>query len=60
VLIRDQALRADGLRVSVFRQVREGENWVDAAVDPATATRLEDSILTRARELRVASVEAAG
>jgi hypothetical protein len=60
VLIRDQSLRADGLRVSVFRQVREGENWIDAAVDPATATRLEDSILTRARELRVASVEAAG
>ncbi|MFO1067390.1 MAG: DUF3576 domain-containing protein [Geminicoccaceae bacterium] len=60
ILIRDQSLRADGLKVSVFRQVKEGEGWVDATVDPTTATRLEDSILTRARELRVASVEAAG
>ena len=60
VLIRDQALRADGLKVAVFRQVREGSNWIDAAVDPTTATALEDKILTRARELRVANVAAEG
>lgn len=60
VLIRDRVLRADGLKVSVFRQVREGEAWVDAAVDPATATSLEDKILTRARELRIASVDTQG
>lgn len=60
VLIRDRVLRADGLKVAVFRQVREGEMWADAPVDPATATRLEDKILTRARELRIASVDTQG
>lgn len=57
ILIKDQVLRADGVKVSVFRQTREaGGNWVDATVDPKTATELEDKILTRARELRVASL----
>ena len=60
VLIRDRVLRADGLKVAVFRQVREGEGWLDAPVDPATGTRLEDKILTRARELRIASVDTQG
>ncbi len=60
VLIRDRVLRADGLKVAVFRQVREGDAWVDAAVDPATATSLEDKILTRARELRIASADTQG
>jgi hypothetical protein len=57
VLIKDQTLRADGVRVSVFRQTRDAAgSWVDANVDPKTATELEDKILTRARELRVAAV----
>jgi hypothetical protein len=60
VQIRDQSLRADGLKVSVFRQVRNGSEWTNAAVDPATATSLEDKILTRARELRVSTVAAEG
>ena len=60
VLIRDRVLRADGLKVSVFRQVRDGEAWIDAPVDPATATRLEDKILTRAREIRIASADSQG
>ncbi len=60
VLIRDRVLRADGLKVSVFRQTREGDAWVDAQVDPATATQLEDKILTRARELRIAAVDSQG
>ena len=56
----DQALRADGLKVAVFRQVRTGSDWAEAAVDPQTAVSLEDKILTRARELRVATVAAEG
>lgn len=54
VLIRDTALRADGVKVTVFQQKRQGEGWVDVPVDPATATRLEDQILTSARNLRIA------
>ena len=60
VFILDTALRADGVRVSVFRQTRSETGWSDATVEPKTATSIEDSILTRARELRVASINAAG
>ena len=45
-------LRSDGIRVSVFRQVRQGNNWLDALVTPATSAELEDRVLARARELR--------
>ena len=47
-------LRANGLRASVFRQVRENGEWVDAKVAKKTATELENAILSRAREMRVA------
>ena len=52
----DRALRADALKVVVFRQVRNGVVWQDAAPSPDTAHKLEDSILTRARELRLATL----
>ncbi len=58
VYILDQELRADGVRVAVFRQTENRGGWIDAAVDPKTETGLEDSILARARELRLASLEA--
>ncbi len=51
--IMDKALRADGIRLSVFRQVKDDGTWVDASVSEKTATRLEDAILTRARQLRM-------
>ena len=54
VYILDSALRADALRVSVFRQERaEDGSWVDAAVNPATAREIENAVLTRARQLRL-------
>ncbi len=60
VQIRDTVLRADGVRVAVFRQTRDaGGQWLDAPVDPKTQAELEDKILTRARQLRIASVQAA-
>ena len=58
VYILDRRLRADGLRVTAFRQTRSGADWVDAQVNPDTANKIEDAILTRARELRLASVKA--
>jgi hypothetical protein len=45
-------LRSDGVRVTVFRQVRQGNGWVDAPAAPSTATDLENQVLARARELR--------
>ena len=56
VYIMDRSLRADGLKVVVFRQTRNGTVWADAQPSPDTAHKLEDSILTRARELRLASL----
>ncbi len=57
VYILGRELRADGVRVAVFRQKREGsQEWIDANTGKSTATSLEDAILTRARELRVAQV----
>jgi hypothetical protein len=54
--ILDRNLRADGLKIAVFRQTRTGDGWADAQVSPDTATKLEDAVLTRARELRLATV----
>jgi hypothetical protein len=55
VYILDRNLRADALKVAVFRQTHSGGSWVDAQVSAETATKLEDDILTRARELRLAT-----
>jgi len=52
VSILDQALRADALRVAASRQVLQNGTWVDAPVEAATVQRLEDVILTKARDLR--------
>jgi hypothetical protein len=55
IYILDRRLRADGIKIAVFRQVRSNEGWVDSTVNSDTAVKLEDAILTRARELRLAS-----
>ena len=47
IYILDRALRADGLKVVVFRQTRSGAVWSDAQPSPDTAHKLEDAILTR-------------
>jgi Domain of unknown function (DUF3576) len=52
VTILDQDLRADALRVAASRQTLTGGVWVDAPVQAATTQKLEDVILTRARDLR--------
>ena len=56
VAILDQDLRADALRVAASRQVYQNGTWVDAPVTAATVRKLEDIILTRARDLRRAAV----
>ncbi len=50
-------LRADNVRARLFRQTKSGSNWVDAPSDEAANRQLEDAILTRARELRVATLQ---
>jgi len=56
VSILDQDLRADALRVAASRQVLQNGGWVDAPVAAATVQKLEDIILTRARDIRRTSV----
>lgn len=52
VTILDQDLRADALRVAASRQVLSGGQWIDAPVQAATVQKVEDVILTKARDLR--------
>lgn len=56
VTILDADLRADALRVAASREVQQGGGWVAAPVQAATVQKLEDIILTRARDLRRNSV----
>ena len=56
VTILDRDLRADALRIGASRQVAQGGGWVDAPVQAATVQRLEDIILTKARDLRRGAV----
>ncbi|MBU1379163.1 MAG: DUF3576 domain-containing protein [Alphaproteobacteria bacterium] len=58
VYILDSRLRADGLNVAVFKQRRDGTgNWVDAPTAGQTETDIENSILTRARQLRLSNIK---
>ena len=53
VYILDSRLRADALRVSVFKEVKKPTgDWVDGTVDPETVTKLENLILNKARVLK--------
>ncbi|RVT43628.1 DUF3576 domain-containing protein [Sphingobium algorifonticola] len=52
VSILDQDLRADALRVAGSRQVNNNGQWVDAPLQAATVQKLEEIILTKARDLR--------
>lgn len=52
VTILDQDLRADAVRVAASRQLMTGGQWIDAPVQAATVQKLEDIILTKARDLR--------
>ncbi|MBV8061604.1 MAG: DUF3576 domain-containing protein [Alphaproteobacteria bacterium] len=55
IFIRGRDLRADGVKVSVFRQTKDADgNWTDAPVAGALSGTLENAILTKARQIRVA------
>ena len=56
IFILDKQLRSDGVKVKVFRQISKGGKWVDSTVADNTGPQMEDAILTRARQLRVADM----
>lgn len=45
-------LRADAVRVTIFRQVMQNGVWADAPVATSTTSEIENKVLARARELR--------
>lgn len=56
IIILGRELRADGLQVSVFRQDRNAAGqWMQQPVAAETVAALENAILTKARELRIAA-----
>lgn len=57
IFIMGRQLRTDALKVTLFRQVMKGNQWQSAAVDKDTVLQLENTILTRARQLKVAGTE---
>lgn len=52
ILILGKTLRADALKVTLFKQQRKGTEWANVDVAPATITALEDTILTKARAIK--------
>ena len=58
IFILGRGLRADGVRVSIFRKVRTASGrWREATVQQETQVQLENAILTRARQFRTESSE---
>jgi hypothetical protein len=52
VAILDTELRADAIKVTAIRQTIGGSGWIEAPVRPGTVQKLEETILSRARDLR--------
>ena len=49
-------LRSDAIQVRAYVQTRNGNNWTNAGRDSELSRKLEDLVLTRARELRAAVI----
>jgi hypothetical protein len=57
VYILDTRLRADGLTVTVFKQLKGADGaWVDSETSAQTAVDFENAILTKARQLRLSNI----
>ena len=57
IFILGTSLRSDGVRATVFKQTKGKEgSWMDASRDEKLDRDVEDSILTRARELKINSL----
>src|SRR5699024_2138381 len=54
IYVLDGILNARSVQVSVFKQVKEKNNWVDVSVATKVANNLEESILNQAKQLRFA------
>tara|TARA_A100001011_G_scaffold140654_2_gene148671 strand:+ start:5527 stop:6075 length:549 start_codon:yes stop_codon:yes gene_type:complete len=48
ILINSQELRADGIKVSIFKQVLRANSWNNANINPKIITKLERKIIQKA------------
>ena len=55
IFVIGRELRSDAITVHTYIQKRLGAEWVDSGRDEALGRKLEDLVLTRARELRAAT-----
>jgi hypothetical protein len=53
VFVIGSQLRSDAIRVSAFQQKQSRGQWKDVKIDASVATKIEDAILTRARQIRI-------
>lgn len=54
IIITGRELKSDAVKVSIFRQKKGKKGpWKDERVDPKTVDQFEETILTRARELKI-------
>jgi hypothetical protein len=56
IFVLGRELRSDAIKVRTYVQKRHDGDWVDAGRDEALSLKLEDLVLTRARELRSAAL----
>ena len=58
VYITSPQLRADAIRATLYKQILKGSTWVNVPADSTSATEMENIILSKARQLRLKSLEA--
>ena len=56
IFVIGRELRSDAISVRVYLQRRDGDSWLQAGRDSELETKIEDLILTRAREIRASAL----
>jgi hypothetical protein len=56
VYILDTRLRADAIKVSIFKQQLTANGWSDAPTDVETGIQIENAILTKARQYKLSTI----
>ena len=51
VLINSKELRADGLKVTIFKQIYKGSSWTNTQINPKIVISLERKIIQKAGEI---------
>ena len=55
--ILSNSLRADGIKITIFKQKKEKNDWVNINVPEKVARDMEDAVLVKARQMRIAATQ---